>query len=292
MPIFFIVSGILQTNKRPEGLKRQEIASFILRRTKQLLIPYFVFGGILILFFQMLHLVGGEPHTYKEQLFSLITLQGIESLWFLPCYWLAELTFLLVILRLPDYAKACFVILGMVILTLVLNFDLLKTGTGKFMLKILIGVIFMCIGSIAARLHLLEKMKLCHVLIGGIIGFLSAEYNGFVGISALRLQCVGLFFFNATILSFCILALFRLYEQRGSLKIIDYFGKNTLVVVCTNNIIIECLRLLDYKLASNFLLSSGLAGGIIMAIIVAGIEVIYISLCKNTKIGNLAMGKY
>lgn len=52
-------------------------------------------------------------------------------------------------LRLPEYAKTGFVILGIGILALALNFDFSKTNIRKqFVLKILIGVVFMCIGSI------------------------------------------------------------------------------------------------------------------------------------------------
>ena len=53
-------------------------------------------------------------------------------------------------------------------------------------------------------------------------------------------------------------------------------GKNTLIVVCTNNLLIEIVRLLDYKITGDFFLKNGIVGSFIMAVVIAALEIPFI----------------
>jgi len=64
-------------------------------------------------------------------------------------------------------------------------------------------------------------------------------------------------------------------------ELLKCFGENTIVVVCTNNLIIECIRLLDYKLFDNFLVNKGIIGSIIFSIIMIVIEYTLIKISKS-----------
>lgn len=106
MPIFFVICGVLQAMKRPDGISVKQLLSFLTHRTYQLLIPYFVFGTVLIAFFQGIHVLAGEPLSLNAQLFALFSLQGIESMWFIPVYMIAELLFIAVLFKTTAYS-AC-----------------------------------------------------------------------------------------------------------------------------------------------------------------------------------------
>lgn len=92
-----------------------------------------------------------------------------------------------------------------------------------------------------------------------------------------------LFFINAVILSFAVLTIFNFIENKYSknLKILSYFGKNSIVVLCTNNLLIETIRLLDYKLTGNILLQYPLVGSFIFTFILILIEAIIIKIAQG-----------
>ncbi len=80
-----------------------------------------------------------------------------------------------------------------------------------------------------------------------------------MGISALEFQNVFLFYLIAIVESISLLAIFtqinRLCQRR--LRLLELFGRNTIVVVCTNNLFIEIVRLLDHKITGDILLQWG-----------------------------------
>ena len=57
-------------------------------------------------------------------------------------------------------------------------------------------------------------------------------------------------FINALGLSLVLLSFCRYLEQRSFhfQKLLLYFGVNSIIVLCTNNLLIEVIRLLDYKI--------------------------------------------
>ena len=44
------------------------------------------------------------------------------------------------------------------------------------------------------------------------------------------------------------------------------------MILCTNNLLIETVRLLDYKVTGDFLLRSGLAGSVFFTLLLIGME--------------------
>lgn len=59
--------------------------------------------------------------------------------------------------------------------------------------------------------------------------------------------------------------LFKIIEDKKwtILKYIEEYGKNTIVLLVTSNLIIEIVRLFDYKLFGNILIKFGTIGSII-----------------------------
>lgn len=51
------------------------------------------------------------------------------------------------------------------------------------------------------------------------------------------------------------------------MQIIPFYGKNSIVILCTNNLIIEILRLFDSKVTGNFFLQHGMLGNFLFTIL-------------------------
>lgn len=285
MPIFFVICGILQAMKYPDGLPAERFTAFLKHRAYQLLIPYFFFGAVLIAFFQGLHLLAGEPLTLQAQLFALVSLQGIESMWFLPVYMTAEMLFITVFLKLPRTVRVCIAIAVVVLLTFLSERGMPELFILQTLLRVLIGLIFIYMGYCVERYSILIRIPSVVALVGMALCCVGSLKNGFAAIGSLQLQNVVLFFLTGGATSIFILVLFqKITRTQVSLSWLSYWGRNTLVVLCTNNLLIEIVRLLDYKVTGNFFLSNGIVGSLAMAVVIAVLEMIVIwvsnSKCK------------
>lgn len=84
-----------------------------------------------------------------------------------------------------------------------------------------------------------------------------SQVNGFA--SMFDMGSSMLYFINALGLSLVLLTFCRYLEQHSFhfQKLLLYFGVNSIIVLCTNNLLIEVIRLLDYKtlgiFSSNFI---------------------------------------
>lgn len=266
MPIFYVICGILAAIKHPDGLSADDFPAYFARRFRQILVPYFVFGLVLIAFFQGLHLIAGKPLSVKNQLFRLISFQGIESMWFLTRYLIAEITLLFVILKLKKPVQLLLTAVGVAVIGVQSYIGMPSFWLFRVLIGAWIGLIFAYIGFLIENNKLLPKISEPV----GIALFMACGtgslYNGPIGVGGLELQNPFLFFANAIGLSIVVLWFCHFLSMRqASLIILENFGRNTIVVVCTNNLLIEIIRLLDYKITGNFLLRTGLWGNIIFA---------------------------
>lgn len=226
MPIFFVICGVLQAMKRPDGISVKQLLSFLTHRTYQLLIPYFVFGTVLIAFFQGIHVLAGEPLSLNAQLFALFSLQGIESMWFIPVYMIEELLFIAVFLKLQRTVRA-----GIVLASICLLMFLSKQGMPEFfvlrtLLRVLVGLIFIYIGYCAEKYAIIQRIPTIVALIGMVLCGLCALKNGFAAIVSLQLQNVFVFFLTGGTTSIFVLVLFqKIAHTKRTLSWLAYWGK-------------------------------------------------------------------
>lgn len=94
MPMFFIVGGILIGSKE-ENKNWNSKSNSIKRRILTAGIPYLIFGLLLCVFYSVLNILGNEPVTFSALFWKLITLKGINALWFLPAYVLGSIAMIL-----------------------------------------------------------------------------------------------------------------------------------------------------------------------------------------------------
>lgn len=266
MPIFFIVGGIITCF-------RGDTKNIVIRRIKQLGVPYVFWCVVLMVFYNLLSVLAGNGINIMKYAYKIITLQGVDSLWFIPCFFFAEILVMKIITA-PRLMCAVFFVVLIISGIVFCNMKLSTNWLMDLLIKILVCSIFYYFGYWIENKKIIENIPLFISVLMIIIEYFLAQKNGSVGIGGLEFNNFILFFVNAFISSVAILSIFYRYErsERIEMKILNYFGRNSIVILCTNNILIEIARLADYKLTGNILLKSGLIGSVGLAFILALIE--------------------
>uniref|UniRef100_UPI003563A7B1 acyltransferase family protein n=1 Tax=Bacteroides finegoldii TaxID=338188 RepID=UPI003563A7B1 len=260
MPIFFIVCGILIQLKY-SNKDKFNTTNYLKKRYNNIFKPYLFFGLLLFLFYNCINILSGGVMVYSH-LINLLTLQGIDSLWFLPVYFFSEFIFLL----LNNKIKLDIRINGLIVLVIFLFFQLMGEEEIPSFLgqveRMLIGYVFIYVGYICAKFEIIDKVNIRWAIILLFCASLSACLNEFS--SMFTMNNPFLFFINAIGISIAIMAVCHNYEKQGNalrINFLSFWGTNSIMVLCTNNILIETIRLLDYKITGSILLNMGLLGG-------------------------------
>ncbi|WP_287667770.1 acyltransferase family protein [Bacteroides sp.] len=259
MLIFFIVCGILiQLKYSNKGIFNT--TNYLKKRYNNIFKPYLFFGLLLFLFYNCINIYYQGGMVYSH-LINLLTLQGIDSLWFLPVYFFSEFIFLL----LNNKIKLDIRINGIIVLIIFLFFQFGREDIPPFlgqMERMLIGYVFIYVGYICARFKIIDNVNMMWAIILLFCASLSACLNEFS--SMFTMNNPFFFFINAIGISIAIMAVCHNCEKRGDalrINFLSFWGANSIMVLCTNNILIETIRLLDYKITGNMLLNMGLLGG-------------------------------
>jgi hypothetical protein len=211
---------------------------------------------------------GVDTADITEKIWRIIRLQGMESLWFLPCLLIAEIMFAVVHVYFPRRGK---IVLTIICFIICLIFNRNSSGGGLGVLpRSSCGYIFMHMGFTMHNKQLLQKSKLSIIITCLLVGMLLSVVNGFAAIGSFDLGNPVLFFISAALTLFALSRICQMVHQPG---LLPWFGQNSIVILCTNNILIEVLRLLDYKLTGNFFLSTGYIGVFLFATILTILEI-------------------
>jgi len=273
MPIFFVICGYLVYLKHPLGLSPGKHLTFLRNRQKNIIEPYIFFGFILIVFFSLLNLISGtnswEPICQK--VFNWVTLRGVESMWFLPVYFFAEYSFLCSVQLLKE--KGAMVIAFALLVLFLLFGDSIIPWQIIQIKRILIGYIYIGVGYYFAKIKIHEHISLLFAILIMLSCSILVQFNPSSSMEILNNPF--LYFGNSIGMSCATLALFKCWENIKTTKDTPllFFGQNTLIILCTNNIVIEVLRLIDFKLTGNLLLRLGLVGGVLFFILLTLSEI-------------------
>ena len=274
MPIFFIICGILMYRKETRRESGDSVGNNIIRRLRTTAVPYYVFGSMLAVFYTLLNIIGDEPISFGKRMFDLLTLQGIDSLWFLPAYILAEIIMELFGSRGTYGKKLRFVMALCSFLMVSFLSDYMVAWYLDILYKILLGICFIEIGLLCSRFLIIERTPIWADCVLLVIGLLLAQKNGPVEMAASNIGNSAIYFLSAMATSVAIMSLLKKVECKEIKlhEVLGVYGKNSIVVVCTNNLLIEIIRLLDYKITGNFLISTGIIGCIIFTTILMVLE--------------------
>lgn len=249
MPIFFIAAGYLICYT--DSYRRMTLKEYAWKLLKSLGIPYVTFSiasiGFRFLSMVMKHAV--DMAAIKSYIFATISLRGVFALWFLPVLLIAELLFYCIVRYgnrwiwgvLPLILPISSVLLE----STIMNFKaamapLMFERVSFFMLtigKIIIALWFLQMGYLSCRLLQKIQGKQVRFFIGILftgMNLVLSQKNLGVDLNNMALgESKILFFFCGVIGSLGILLMFEFLENYWSFHILNYFGKNSLILMCT-----------------------------------------------------------
>lgn len=86
MPLFFFLSGFVFSGRK------YDFATFLKKKVRSLVIPYFTLGGGIFLFFSVVYALEGRPAgDYLQMLRDFLVQEHYWTVWFLTCLFLTEL---------------------------------------------------------------------------------------------------------------------------------------------------------------------------------------------------------
>lgn len=255
MPLFFITSGILYRIKRSG---EQKYSSLIQKKTKTLLIPYLIWNTIYQIFISILNFRGGK-NIWLTNLQHIIYFNG-SAMWFLPVMFIASLIFLVTIKN-----KYLNIILGITLAIVGINMP-----ECSYMLEVVfrafVGVIFIEIGYYFYDMYINNFSKIILVIVIGL-DILGVQKNGLVNLSDRLFNNPYIYIWTACLGTYIIYKL-SIYLDKRNIRLLEYWGKNSIKILCLHGFIIEIIRLVDYKIFGNVLVCMGRWEGVVFTSII------------------------
>lgn len=244
MPLFFIIGGILLAYKNESFI----FPKTLVKKAKQLLLPGLCFSCLSIMMFILIKLISNENvlQYLKDSALGLLTLQFSDAMWFLPCYFFAEILFLLSIKR-PAFSwwpfVVCLICFVIAIVTSFYSGYLIRIS--RTMIAIcLIGFGYMLYQFALYKRHnngdqkKTDSSRTRILLFGGgiillVVGAVGSYFNGSVDcVSANYGKSPLLFLLDALAGSIGLILVFIAIDKR--ITPLEFFGKNSLIVLCTH----------------------------------------------------------
>ena len=249
MAIFFVAAGYLICYA--DSYRTQTLKGYVIKLLKSLMIPYVLFSILSIGFrfatMIMKHKI--DIAAIKSYILATITLRGTFALWFLPVLFIGEILFFCVIKFLPKWTRIFILILipifgiwmSYFMKDLNATMDPLTFERVSFLVlpmsKALIALWFLEIGHLGCRIF--RKIESSGVRFGIGIAFTIAniylsQINMGVDLNNMSLGIhPPLFFVTGILGSFGALFVFEFLENYIPFTILNYFGKNSLILMST-----------------------------------------------------------
>ena len=260
MPLFFFLSGLVF-----KPVHNKTMQSIVVKNFKQLLIPYFFFAVFTYLFAVLTNPKPDlTPGGIAWQLFGILYGSGSDGmlgfnvvLWFLPCLFITRLTFALITRRVTQ--------------TKILGLILLLFGTIGYTLSILTpwiklpfgleialtGIVFFGLGYLwktrKYALAALRPYRLFIALLAIGITYFAATANYHIGGNQIDLRANrynNVFLFYTASLG-GILALTMISQLIRANKVLEYIGRNSMVIFAWHNLLIVNLQTIISTLVSD-----------------------------------------
>lgn len=236
-------------------------------------------------FYSILNILAHQPISLGSRLFKVFTFQGIDSLWFLPAYVFADIVVLCIEdiknVHIKKYVRFTVTAIAFIIVCFLQPY--MTVWYFDILYKVILGICFIEIGILISKYRIIEKLPLWDTVIFLLVGIICSQVNGEVEMSATKIGNPAIYFPCAILTSIAIMRLFKIIEDKKwtLLKYIEEYGKNTIVLLVTNNLIIETVRLFDYKLFGNILIKLGMIGSIIFTAFLIIAEWLIIKISKG-----------
>ena len=274
MPFFFLVSGVLYSEKWGKGVTLN-----IIHTGMKLLIPYFVFE----ILFKIFLLILQRPANLFQQLAdtfvnTILPFVGITVMWFLPCQLIVVLLSAFIIKLSKNKTLIGVGVFAILFLTgVIVRFD---SAYATVPLRAFIGMGFFAVGYYGKPL-IMRKANWWITLSASAVFVALALLNGMVTLVALDLANPFLYTLNGILGSYVLIQLALHCKENWISKKVVFLGKNTVIILATHMFVVEIIRLLDYKLFNNVLNRLGLFEGFVFGGIVIAVMCLVIPLCNR-----------
>lgn len=249
IPIFFITAGYLVCFAN--SYNNLTLKKYTGKLFKSLGIPYLTFSlasiGFRFISMVMKHAI--DMSAIKSYIYATITLRGAFALWFLPVLMIAEVIFFCVMKYLPKWMRSL-----MLILPLILSWQYIKmidqwkvvmdplmyeriTFITLTLVRAMVAIWFLYIGYLGCKLWKRIHNSYIRLSLGILftgINFITSQINTGVDFNNMALGIQPFMFFSNAILgSFGALLLFEFLENHLRFTVLNYIGKNSLVLMVT-----------------------------------------------------------
>lgn len=234
MPIFFIISGLMMKHT---GIANKDFCDNLKHKAKTILIPYLSFEFV----YTILRMVtkGFTLNNFIDRFIkeSIMLKPQIISLWFLIALFIAQIIFM-------SYLKLNKNVNYFIVICLVISFMyVFNVKTENIYLLIigqsLLGMSFLSIGYRCYDLIINKNISIKYIIMFCILYFLFSIKNGYVD---MRNLVYGnnfiLYILNGVLGSILLISITKLFNS----KALCYFGKNSVIILGTHNIIIMVLN--------------------------------------------------
>lgn len=266
MPLFFITTGVLYGIRDNESKSLQISPNNILKRVKSLMIPYLIWGTIYQLFIAFLKIVGGAPimENLKEGISNVLRCTG-SAMWFLPVMLSSVLVFFIFrrYMRIKIFTLIITLITMIVCTTFKFEFEYLN-----IFLRVLIGTGYIVIGYSLSNIfcYRYSNLQLFSLL---VLQILITEVNGTVSIASLLFGNPILYILMGVNGTLIIYAACKHIEDKIKIsELLSWWGENSIKILCWHGIVIQIIRLRDYKIFGDLLPLLGIIEGIVLTGIV------------------------
>lgn len=278
--LFFIISGCLLklTEKKEKKPKEQIISKFC-----SLLIPYFVFAipQIIIEFMLSSYDVSNLLYNIKDTLSLVI----YSALWFLPALFFAEVGFVY-FNRITSTVNRVVVFVATFALLFMFSVDEME-GYPLLFSRAAIGLGFLIIGYYAFDLINSNKIKIYMAIPALIPTYILAQMNESIDLFSMEFGNIYIYLFNCIVASISIIVILK--SIKINIKPLEFYGKNSLLVMATHEWLLGILSLfMEYR---DLEFSMSLA--IFAALMIIEVLVIFIiNTCLSWPLGKKRKGFY
>jgi fucose 4-O-acetylase-like acetyltransferase len=271
MPAFFILSGLVYAKK---WKSRIEFNLGLLCR--RMLVPYLFFDALFSLFIIILAQSGNIfPQFINSLLRQVISLKGVTATWFLPCQLLLLCIFVLIEKYIPHKLRIIIYFILFVLGVCLLEADILVP-----IRRSLIGAGFFALGFHGSFIFD-KKAHYISILAAGILFLLLSGKNGMVTLVGLHFSNPVLYAVNGFLGTYVLYQICLRIPENPFQKSMTFFGKNTIVILCTHTFFVECVRLIDYKLFDNVLNKLGIFEGFVFGGMITVFMIPTIKICNR-----------
>lgn len=261
MPLFFIVSGFLISTKDIKEIKFKE---FLFKKSKSLLIPYFLFS----LIYLPLKIIVFNLNISSAIIHSayIMILHGINAAWFLPCLFFVEILFYLS----TRYISKDIVRMSLISIIYVGALLLSKANINLvvlIMIRVFVGLFYFSIGYYGFKNIRNINISKSAIIIFFIVNIFLSLQNGAVDLYTIKFNNPILYTIFSMTGSFSIILLIKRFKDYLlKIKILSFIGQNSLVIMGTHQIFI----LLIYNTA---LTQSSFISGLLITVGILIIEI-------------------